>query len=147
QYGDEQVLIWRRAYAIAPNPLDNDDERHPRFEPRYAGLDPKELPHTECLKDTVERVVPYWNEEIAPAIKSGKRVLISAHGNSLRALIRHLDNVSDDEIVNLNIPTGQPLVYELDENLKPIRHYYLGNPEEIAAAMAAVAAQGKASPA
>lgn len=145
QYGDEQVLIWRRAYAIAPNPLDSDDPRHPRFEKRYAGLDPAILPNTECLKDTVERVVPYWNEEIAPAIQSGKRVLIAAHGNSLRALIRHLDNVSDEEIVNLNIPTGQPLVYELDENLKPIRHYYLGNPEEIAAAMAAVAAQGKAS--
>lgn len=145
QYGDEQVLIWRRAYAIAPNPLDNDDPRHPRFEKRYASLDPALLPSTECLKDTVERVVPYWNEEIAPAIRSGKRVLIAAHGNSLRALIRHLDNVSDDEIVNLNIPTGQPLVYELDEDLKPIRHYYLGNPEEIAAAMAAVAAQGKAS--
>jgi 2,3-bisphosphoglycerate-dependent phosphoglycerate mutase len=147
QYGDEQVLIWRRAYAIAPNSLDNDDPRHPRFESRYANLDPALLPSSECLKDTVERVVPYWNEEIAPAIRSGKRVLIAAHGNSLRALIRHLDNVSDDEIVNLNIPTGQPLVYELDENLKPIRHYYLGNPEEIAAAMAAVAAQGKASPA
>jgi len=147
QYGDEQVLIWRRAYAIAPNPLDKDDPRHPRFDTRYASLDPALLPSTECLKDTVERVVPYWNEEIAPAIRSGKRVLIAAHGNSLRALIRHLDNVSDDEIVNLNIPTGQPLVYELDENLKPIRHYYLGDPEEIAAAMAAVAAQGKASPA
>ena len=145
QYGDEQVLIWRRAYAIAPNPLDNDDPRHPRFEKRYASLDPALLPSSECLKDTVERVVPYWDEEIAPAIRSGKRVLIAAHGNSLRALIRHLDNVSDDEIVNLNIPTGQPLVYELDEDLKPIRHYYLGNPEEIAAAMAAVAAQGKAS--
>jgi 2,3-bisphosphoglycerate-dependent phosphoglycerate mutase len=145
RYGDEQVLIWRRAYAIAPNPLDNDDPRHPRFEKRYANLDPAVLPSTECLKDTVERVVPYWNEEIAPAIRSGKRVLIAAHGNSLRALIRHLDNVSDDEIVNLNIPTGQPLVYELDADLKPIRHYYLGNPEEIAAAMAAVAAQGKAS--
>lgn len=145
QYGDEQVLVWRRAYAIAPNPLDNDDPRHPRFEKRYASLDPALLPSSECLKDTVERVVPYWNEEIAPAIRSGKRVLIAAHGNSLRALIRHLDNVSDDEIVNLNIPTGQPLVYELDEDLKPIRHYYLGNPEEIAAAMAAVAAQGKAS--
>nr|MBF0684498.1 2,3-diphosphoglycerate-dependent phosphoglycerate mutase [Pseudomonas sp.] len=145
QYGDEQVLTWRRAYAIPPNPLDNDDPRHPRFEKRYAGLDPAVLPHTECLKDTVERVVPYWNEQIAPAVKAGKRVLIAAHGNSLRALIRHLDSVPDDEIVNLNIPTGQPLVYELDANLKPIRHYYLGNPEEIAAAMAAVAAQGKAS--
>ncbi|WP_420223629.1 2,3-diphosphoglycerate-dependent phosphoglycerate mutase [Pigmentiphaga litoralis] len=144
KYGDEQVLIWRRAYAIAPNPLDIDDERHPRFDPRYGALSAAELPATECLKDTVERVVPYWNESIAPAIKAGKRVLIAAHGNSLRALIKHLDNVSDDEIVGLNIPTAQPLVYELDENLKPIKHYYLGNADEIAAAMAAVAAQGKA---
>jgi 2,3-bisphosphoglycerate-dependent phosphoglycerate mutase len=146
KYGDEQVLIWRRAYAIAPNPLDIDDERHPRFDPRYSTLSAAELPATECLKDTVERVVPYWNESIAPAIKAGKRVLIAAHGNSLRALIKHLDNVSDDEIVGLNIPTAQPLVYELDENLKPIKHYYLGNADEIAAAMAAVAAQGKAKP-
>jgi 2,3-bisphosphoglycerate-dependent phosphoglycerate mutase len=146
KYGDEQVLIWRRAYAIAPNPLDMDDERHPRFDPRYSTLSAAELPATECLKDTVERVVPYWNESIAPAIKSGKRVLIAAHGNSLRALIKHLDNVSDDDIVGLNIPTAQPLVYELDENLKPIKHYYLGNADEIAAAMAAVAAQGKAKP-
>ena len=145
KYGDEQVLVWRRAYAIAPNPLDNDDPRHPRFDERYAGMDAAALPNTECLKDTVERVVPYWNETIAPQIRQGKRILIAAHGNSLRALVRHLDNVSDDEIVNLNIPTGQPLVYELDENLKPIRRYYLGNAEEIAAAMAAVAAQGKAA--
>ncbi|TSH95042.1 2,3-diphosphoglycerate-dependent phosphoglycerate mutase [Verticiella sediminum] len=144
RYGDEQVLIWRRAYAIAPNPLELDDPRHPRFDQRYAGLDPAVLPATECLKDTVERVVPYWDSAIAPAIRSGKRVLIAAHGNSLRALIRHLDNVSDEEIVNLNIPTGQPLVYELDDALRPIRHYYLGDPDEIAAAMAAVAAQGKA---
>lgn len=145
KYGDEQVLIWRRAYAVPPNPLADDDERHPRFDQRYANLDPAVLPNTECLADTVERVVPYWNETIAPAIRAGKRVLVSAHGNSLRALIRHLDNVSDDEIVGLNIPTGQPLVYELDENLRPIRHYYLGDQEAIAAAMAAVAAQGKAS--
>jgi 2,3-bisphosphoglycerate-dependent phosphoglycerate mutase len=146
KYGDAQVLIWRRAYAIAPNPLDIDDERHPRFDPRYAELDPDQLPATECLKDTVERVVPYWDEMIAPAIQAGERVLIAAHGNSLRALIKHLDDVSDDEIVNLNIPTAQPLVYELDENLKPIKHYYLGDADEIAAAMAAVAAQGKAKP-
>jgi len=144
QYGDEQVLVWRRAYAIAPNPLPEGDERLPGNDPRYADVDPALLPNTECLKDTVERVVPYWDEAIAPAIRAGKRVLIAAHGNSLRALIRHLDNVSDDDIVNLNIPTGQPLVYELDDDLKPIRHYYLGNPDEIAAAMAAVAAQGKA---
>jgi len=144
KYGDEQVLIWRRAYAIAPNPLDLDDERHPRFDSRYAKIDPAELPATECLKDTVARVLPFWNESIAPAIRSGRRVLIAAHGNSLRALIKHLDNVYDDDIVSLNIPTGQPLVYELDESLKPIRHYYLGDPAEIEAAMAAVAAQGKA---
>ncbi|MGE4338491.1 MAG: 2,3-diphosphoglycerate-dependent phosphoglycerate mutase [Pigmentiphaga sp.] len=144
KYGDEQVLIWRRAYAIAPNPLDASDERHPSHDERYRALDPKLLPPTECLADTVERVVPYWNQTIAPAIRSGQRVLISAHGNSLRALIRHLDQVSDDDIVNLNIPTGQPLIYELDAELKPIRHYYLGNVDEIVAAMAAVAAQGKA---
>src|SRR5690606_25444271 len=117
----------RRAYAVPPNPLDYDDERHPRFDQRYANLDPSLLPSTECLADTVERVVPYWNETIAPAIRQGKRVLISAHGNSLRALIRHLDNVSDEDIVGLNIPTGQPLVYELDDDLRPIRHYYLGD--------------------
>lgn len=144
QYGDEQVLVWRRAYAIAPNPLDNGDERNARFDERYGDLDPALLPATECLKDTVERVVPYWNDTIAPQIRAGKRVLIAAHGNSLRALIKHLDRVPDDEIVNLNIPTGQPLVYELDADLRPIRHYYLGNADEIAAAMAAVAAQGKA---
>ena len=144
QYGDEQVLIWRRAYAIAPNPIALDDPRHPKFDPRYADLTPEQLPATECLKDTVARVLPYWNESIAPAIKAGKKVLVAAHGNSLRALIKHLDNVSDDDIVHLNIPTGQPLVYELDENLRPIRHYYLGDAAEIEAAMAAVAAQGKA---
>ncbi|HBI84063.1 2,3-diphosphoglycerate-dependent phosphoglycerate mutase [Orrella sp. NBD-18] len=144
QYGDEQVLIWRRAYAIAPNPLALDDERHPKFDARYQGIPVDQLPATECLKDTVSRVLPYWNETIAPAIKSGSRVLIAAHGNSLRALIKHLDNVSDDDIVNLNIPTGQPLVYELDADLRPIRHYYLGDAAEIEAAMAAVAAQGKA---
>ena len=144
QFGEEQVLVWRRAYAIPPNPLAADDERHPRFDPRYAGLPASELPATECLKDTVARVVPYWNETIAPSLKAGKRVLIAAHGNSLRALIKHLDGISDDDIVGLNIPTAQPLVYELDDDLKPIRHYYLGNADEIAAAMAAVAAQGKA---
>jgi len=144
KFGDEQVLIWRRAYAIAPDALDENDERHPRFDRRYAKVDPALLPSTECLKDTVARVLPFWNESIAPAIRSGRRVLISAHGNSLRALIKHLDNLSDDEIVGLNIPTGQPLVYELDDQLRPIRHYYLGDPAEIEAAMAAVAAQGKA---
>jgi len=144
KFGDEQVLIWRRAYAIAPDPLDADDPRHPKFDPRYARLKPEQLPTTECLKDTVDRVLPFWNESIAPAIKTGRRVLIAAHGNSLRALIKHLDNVPEDDIVNLNIPTGQPLVYELDANLKPLRHYYLADPAVIEAAMAAVAAQGKA---
>ncbi|MEB6664273.1 2,3-diphosphoglycerate-dependent phosphoglycerate mutase [Achromobacter ruhlandii] len=144
KYGDEQVLIWRRAYAIAPQPLSLDDERHPRFDSRYAKIPADQLPATECLKDTVARVLPFWNESIAPAIRAGRKVLIAAHGNSLRALIKHLDNVSDDDIVNLNIPTGQPLVYELDDDLRPIRHYYLGDAAEIEAAMAAVAAQGKA---
>ena len=144
QYGDAQVLIWRRAYAIAPNPLAADDPRHPRFDARYAGLSAAELPATECLKDTVARVLPYWDSDIAPAVRAGKRVLIAAHGNSLRALVKYLDGVSDDEIVALNIPTAQPLVYELDEALKPIRHYYLADPAEIAKAQAAVAAQGKA---
>ena len=144
QYGDEQVLIWRRAYAIAPNPLALDDPRHPKFDPRYARLTAQQLPATECLKDTVERVLPFWEETIAPAIRAGRRVMIAAHGNSLRALIKHLDHVSEEEIVHLNIPTGQPLVYELDKDLRPIRHYYIGDPAEIAAAMAAVEAQGKA---
>ena len=144
KYGDEQVLIWRRAYAIALEPLSLDDERHPRFDSRYAKIPADQLPATECLKDTVARVLPFWNDSIAPAIRSGRKVLIAAHGNSLRALIKHLDNVSDDDIVNLNIPTGQPLVYELDDDLRPIRHYYLGDAAEIEAAMAAVAAQGKA---
>ena len=144
KYGDEQVLIWRRAYAIAPEPLSLDDERHPRFDSRYAKIPAEQLPATECLKDTVDRVLPFWNDSIAPAIRAGRKVLIAAHGNSLRALIKHLDNVSDDDIINLNIPTGQPLVYELDDDLRPIRHYYLGDAAEIEAAMAAVAAQGKA---
>ena len=144
QYGDAQVLIWRRAYAIAPNPLPDNDPRLPHNDPRYAKVSRSDLPNTECLKDTVERVVPFWNESIAPAIKAGKQVVVAAHGNSLRALIKHLDNVDEDAIVNLNIPTARPLVYELDENLKPIKHYYLGDQAEIAAAMAAVAAQGKA---
>ncbi|MFA5487909.1 MAG: 2,3-diphosphoglycerate-dependent phosphoglycerate mutase [Candidimonas sp.] len=144
EYGDEQVLIWRRAYAIAPNPLASDDPRHPRFDKRYSKVAPENLPATECLKDTVERVLPFWNESIAPAIRAGRRVLVAAHGNSLRALIKHLDGISDDDIVHLNIPTGQPLVYELDDELRPIRHYYLGDADEIAAAMAAVANQGKA---
>ncbi len=144
KFGDEQVLIWRRAYAIAPDPIDSEDKRHPKFDARYKDLDASQLPSTECLKDTVARVIPLWNEQISEDIKAGKRVLITAHGNSLRALIKHLDQISDEDIVSLNIPTGQPLVYELDENLKPIKHYYLGDQEAIAAAVAAVAAQGKA---
>ena len=145
KFGDEQVLIWRRAYAIAPDALPADDPRHPRFDKRYARLSPADLPATECLKDTVARVLPFWNESIAPAIRGGRRVLVSAHGNSLRALIKHLDNVSDEDIVHLNIPTGQPLVYELDDELRPLRHYYLGDPAAIEAALAAVVNQGKAA--
>jgi 2,3-bisphosphoglycerate-dependent phosphoglycerate mutase len=146
KYGEAQVKIWRRAYAIAPEPLPDEDPRLLIGDPRYAKLRPGELPRTECLKDTVERVVPFWNESIAPALKLGRKVIVAAHGNSLRALVKHLDRISDDEIVELNIPTARPLVYELDDDLNPLRHYYLGNPEEIAAAMAAVAGQGKARP-
>ncbi|HUH41127.1 MAG TPA: 2,3-diphosphoglycerate-dependent phosphoglycerate mutase [Castellaniella sp.] len=145
RYGEAQVLQWRRAYAIAPEPLALDDPRHPRFDVRYQRIAADQLPATECLRDTVDRVVPFWNDSIAPAIRSGRRVLISAHGNSLRALIKHLDDVSEEDIVGLNIPTGQPLVYELDEALRPIRHYFLGDPEQIKAAMQAVANQGKAA--
>ncbi len=144
KFGEEQVLVWRRAYAIAPEPLALDDPRHARFDPRYARVPAGELPATECLKDTVARVLPFWNDSIAPAIRAGRKVLVAAHGNSLRALIKYLDGMSEDDIVGLNIPTGQPLVYELDDDLKPIRHYYLGDPAQIEAAMAAVAAQGKA---
>ena len=144
QYGEAQVLIWRRAYAIAPNPLALDDPRHPRFDARYAALATADLPATECLKDTVERVLPSWQSAIAPSLRAGKRVLIAAHGNSLRALIKYLDAIDDDKIVELNLPTAQPLVYELDGALKPLRSYYLADPAEIAAAQAAVAAQGKA---
>src|SRR5690606_37044815 len=144
RFGDEQVLVWRRAYAIAPDPLPDGDERLAIGDPRYAGLDPALLPRTECLKDTVERVVPYWAGQIAPAIRAGKRVLVAAHGNSLRALIKHLDQVGEEEIVHLNIPTARPLVYELDDQLKPLRNYYLGDQAEIEAAKPAVAAQGKA---
>jgi 2,3-bisphosphoglycerate-dependent phosphoglycerate mutase len=144
RFGDAQVLIWRRAYAIAPDPLPDGDARHPREDARYAGIDPALLPATECLQDTVVRVLPYWNERIAPALAAGETVLIAAHGNSLRALVKYLDGMGDDAIVNLNIPTAQPLVYELDAALKPLRHFYLADPEEIARAQAAVAAQGKA---
>ncbi len=144
QYGEEQVMVWRRSYDTPPDPLSKDDTRTDFNNPRYAQLNASQIPLTECLKDTVARVIPAWNEQIAPAILSGKRVLISAHGNSLRALIKMLDGVSDQDIVGLNIPNGQPLVYELDADLKPIRHYYLGDQEAIAAALAAVAGQGKA---
>ncbi len=144
KYGDEQVLIWRRSYDTPPQALDKDDPRSPAKDPRYKGLKPNEIPLTECLKDTVARFLPYWHETIAPVVKSGKRVIIAAHGNSLRALVKYLDNVSDQDIVGLNIPTGMPLVYELDDNLKPIKHYYLGDPEEVKKAMEAVANQGKA---
>ena len=143
KYGDEQVLIWRRSYSTPPPQLDADDEQHPRFDERYSDLDPNDLPASECLKDTVDRFLPYWHESIKPDIESGKRVFIIAHGNSLRALMKYLDSVSDEDIVGLNIPTGVPLVYELDESLKPIRNYYLGDQEEIAKKAAEVAAQGK----
>ncbi len=144
KYGEAQVKIWRRAYDTPPPPLPDGDPRIGDQDPRYADMKPGEFPRTECLKDTVARFVPYWLEQIAPTVKSGKRVLIAAHGNSLRALIKYLDKVSDADIVELNIPTAQPLVYELDDDLKPIRHYYLGDPEAIKKAMEAVANQGKA---
>lgn len=143
KFGDEQVLIWRRSYDIQPPKLEKSDERYPGHDPRYAGLTEEELPLTECLKDTVARFLPLWHETIAPVIKSGKKVLIAAHGNSLRALVKYLDNIPDEEIVSLNIPTGIPLVYELDDDLKPIRHYYLGDQSAVEAAMQAVANQGK----
>ena len=144
KFGEEQVKIWRRSYDTQPPALEETDERFPGNDPRYAELKKTELPLTECLKDTVERFVPYWKETITPTIKSGKRVLIAAHGNSLRALVKYLDNVPDAEIVGLNIPTGIPLVYELDEKLNSIKSYYLGDADEIAKASAAVANQGKA---
>ena len=144
QYGDEQVLIWRRSYSVPPPPLEPNDPRSERGDPRYAKLAPEQVPLTECLKDTVARVLPFWNESMAPAIRAGKRVLVSAHGNSIRALVKYLDGISDQDIVGLNIPNGIPLVYELDADLKPIRHYYLGDAEAAAKAAAAVANQGKA---
>jgi 2,3-bisphosphoglycerate-dependent phosphoglycerate mutase len=143
KFGEAQVKIWRRSYDIPPPALTPDDERYPGRDPRYAGLSASELPMTECLKDTVARFLPLWHETIAPMVKSGKKVLIAAHGNSLRALIKYLDNVSEEAIVELNVPTGMPLLYELDDDLKPIRSYYLGDPEKVKAAMEAVAAQGK----
>ncbi|MGR9052205.1 MAG: 2,3-diphosphoglycerate-dependent phosphoglycerate mutase [Gammaproteobacteria bacterium] len=145
KYGDEQVLIWRRSYDVPPPALEKSDERYPGNDRRYHELTEDELPQTECLKDTVARFLPYWHEVIAPSIRSGQRVLIAAHGNSLRALVKYLDDISDEDILKLNIPTGVPLVYELDDDLKPIRHYYLGNAEDVEKAMQAVANQGKAA--
>lgn len=143
RHGEEQTLIWRRSYDTPPPALTPDDERYPGKDPRYADLSPDEIPLTECLKDTVERFLPYWHDTIAPDVQAGKRVLITAHGNSLRALVKYLDNISDEEIVGLNIPTGIPQVYELDDDLTPIRHYYLGDPESVKAATQAVADQLK----
>lgn len=144
QYGDQQVLVWRRSYDTPPPALEPTDPRSERSDRRYARLKPEEVPLTECLKDTVARVMPFWTEALAPAIQSGKRVVVAAHGNSIRALVKYLDGISDADIVGLNIPNGIPLVYELDAQLKPIRHYYLGDAEAAARAAAAVAAQGKA---
>jgi 2,3-bisphosphoglycerate-dependent phosphoglycerate mutase len=143
KFGEDQVKIWRRSYDVPPPVLTPDDPRYPGHDPRYKNLSKEELPLTECLKDTVARFLPLWHETIAPAVASGQRVVIAAHGNSLRALVKYLDNVSEKDIIELNIPTGMPLVYELDDNLKPIQHYYLGDPEKVKAAMDAVAAQGK----
>lgn len=144
KFGEEQVKIWRRSYDIQPPALEKSDPRFPGKDPRYQDLDEKDLPLTECLKDTVARFLPYWHQTIAPTIQTGKKVLIAAHGNSLRALVKYLDNISDEEIVGLNIPTGIPLVYELDKSLKPIQHYYIGDEETVKKAMEAVANQGKA---
>ena len=144
KFGEEQVLAWRRSYDTPPPALATDDPRHPGGDPRYATLSSAELPRTECLKDTVARFLPYWHETIAPAVRSGRRVIIAAHGNSIRALVKYLDDVSDADIVGLNIPTAIPLVYELDDTLRPLRHYYLGDPSMIEAAVQAVASQGKA---
>ena len=146
QYGEEQVLIWRRSYDIPPGMMDETDERYLGNDARYSSIEKGKFPGTECLKDTVERVVPYWETEIAPKIKAGKRLIITAHGNSLRSLVKHLDGIADDKIVELNIPTGVPLVYELDDDLKPIKSYYLGAAAAIKAAQEAVANQGKAEP-
>jgi len=145
EVGEEQVLIWRRSYDIKPPALKTTDPRYPGDDPRYKDLNYEEIPLTESLKDTIDRFLPYWHDTIAPLVKIGRKILISAHGNSLRALVKYLDNVSEEEIVSLNIPTGLPLIYELDENLKPLNHYYLGDPEEVKKAMKEVADQGKAA--
>ena len=144
KFGDRQVLAWRRSYDVPPPALEPADPRNAAGNPRYAGLAAAELPLTECLKDTVARVLPFWNGTIAPAVRSGRRVLVAAHGNSLRALVKHLDAITDADIVGLNIPTGVPLVYELDDALQPLRHYYLGDADEVAQRVAAVSAQGRA---
>ena len=144
KFGEEQVHIWRRSYDIPPPKLEKTDERYPGNDPRYANLSEKELPLTECLKDTVDRFLPYWHETIVPEIRMDKKVIIAAHGNSLRALVKYLDNIPDDKIAGLNIPTGMPLIYELDQDLKPIKNYYLGDAEAVQKAMQAVANQGKA---
>jgi 2,3-bisphosphoglycerate-dependent phosphoglycerate mutase len=144
KYGEEQVLKWRRSYDIRPPALEKTDERSPGNDPRYKDLDNKDIPLTECLKDTVKRYLPYWHEVIVPTIRSGKRVIICAHGNSIRALVKYVDDVSDVDIVGINIPTGIPLIYELDERLKPVKNYYLGDPDEIKRATETVARQGKA---
>jgi 2,3-bisphosphoglycerate-dependent phosphoglycerate mutase len=144
RYGEDQVLVWRRSYDVPPPPLEKSDRRYPGGDPRYQKLSASDLPLTECLKDTVERFLPYWHQTIVPMIRDGRKVIIAAHGNSLRALIKYLDGISDQDIVGLNIPTGVPLVYELDDQLKPLRHYYLGDPEAVAKATTAVASQGKA---
>jgi 2,3-bisphosphoglycerate-dependent phosphoglycerate mutase len=144
KFGDDQVLIWRRSYDVPPPALEKSDERFPGHDRRYKDVSEADLPLTECLKDTVDRVLPYWHSEIAPAVKRGEKVLVTAHGNTLRAMVKYFDNLSEEEVLALNIPTGIPLVYELDGDLKPIRHYYLGDQAAIAAAAAAVASQGKA---
>jgi 2,3-bisphosphoglycerate-dependent phosphoglycerate mutase len=141
KFGEAQVKIWRRSYDTPPPALEPGDPRHEALDPRYAGV---AVPRTECLKDTVARVVPYWEAAIAPAVRAGKRVLIAAHGNSLRGLVKHLDGISDDAVVKVEMPTGIPLVYELDASLKPVKHYFLGDPDELARRIASVAAQGKA---
>jgi 2,3-bisphosphoglycerate-dependent phosphoglycerate mutase len=145
KFGDEQVKVWRRSYDVPPPPLERNDPRFPGNDPRYAGLKPAELPLTESLKETVARVLPFWNEVLAPQIKAGKRLLVAAHGNSLRAMVKYLDQMTNEAVLELNIPTGVPLLYELDANLKPTGHCYLGDPDAIAKAAAAVANQGKAA--
>jgi 2,3-bisphosphoglycerate-dependent phosphoglycerate mutase len=146
RFGEAQVMLWRRAYAVAPDPLAEDDPRWPGNDPRYRHLTAEQVPRTESLQDTVARVIPFWNDSIAPAVTRGRRAIVVAHGNTLRALIKHLEGISDDAIVTLNIPTGRPMVYEFDAQMRPLRRYYLGDADEVARAAAAVAAQGKAAP-